>query len=189
AVSSAGLVTQVNFGTDNLSTSSTTTTHPNVLSAYYGGNKVQMLYLASELADQGLVNGSEINSIAFDIVAINSGGICNDFRIKIGNTNLSAVTTTFQNSANLQTVYNQTFTPTQTGWVTFEFTTPFIWDGVSNIIIETAHNAGNSGNGSGTNIRYSNIPFTGTVIAFKDNVTPAGVASLDATTFSTINSV
>ena len=189
AVSSAGLVNQVNFGSDNLSANSTLSSHPNVLSAWYGGNKVQMLYLASELTEQGLINGSEINSIAFDIATVNSNGICNDFRIKIGNTNLSAVTSTFQNSANLQTVYNQTFTPTQTGWVTFNFTTPFVWDGVSNIIIETAHNAGNSGNGSGTNIRYSNIPFTGTIVGFKDGVTPAGVASLDATTFSTINSV
>lgn len=189
SVSVSGLSTTVNFGTESLVADATTATHPNPLSGWYGGHKVQMIYLASELTAKGMVAGSKISSIAFDIASNNSNSACNDFRIKIGTTTASVATTTFQNSSNLQTVYNQTYIPSQTGWVTFEFTTPFIWDGVSNIIIETAHNSGNNGNGSGTNIRYSNIPFVGVVCGFKDSVTPAGVASLDATIFSTINAV
>lgn len=189
SVTDNGLSSQVNFGTESLVADSTTSSHPNTFSGWYGGHKVQMIYLASELTAKGMVAGSKISSIAFDIASYNSNAACNDFRIKIGTTNASVATATFQNSTNLQTVYNQTYVPSQTGWVTFQFTSPFIWDGVSNIIIETAHNSGNSGNGSGTNIRYSNIPFVGSVCGFKDSVTPAGVSSLDATTFSVIYAV
>lgn len=189
SVTDNGLSSQVNFGTESLVADSTTSSHPNTFSGWYGGHKVQMIYLASELTAKGMVAGSKISSIAFDIASYNSNAACNDFRIKIGTTNASVATATFQNSTNLQTVYNQTYVPSQTGWVTFQFSSPFIWDGVSNVIIETAHNSGNSGNGTGTNIRYSNIPFVGSVCGFKDSVTPAGVSSLDATTFSVIYAV
>lgn len=176
----SGLNKNVTFGEGT--TTTTNTGVPNPLTTWYGGNKTQMLYLASELTAKGFVPGVRIQSLAFDVVAINPNGICNDFRIKIGNTNLSALTASLQNSANLQTVYNQTFTPTQTGWVTFNFATPFIWDGVSNIIIETAHNSGNGGNGTGTTIRYSATPFVSCSYGLSDSVTPAGVSSFDGIT-------
>jgi hypothetical protein len=160
-------------------TSSTgTTSYPNPLSAYYGGTKHQMLFLASELVAQGMGPGN-ITSISFDLAAVNTSAACNDFTIRIGQTAVTAMTG-FEPGTVL--AYNATYTPTAAGIVTFTLTTPFNWNGTSNLVLETVHNAGNGGNGSGTTHRYTTTPFNSVFVRYADNVTPAGVASFDATT-------
>ncbi|MER3499680.1 MAG: hypothetical protein C4308_14155, partial [Chitinophagaceae bacterium] len=151
--------------------------YPNPLSAYYGGVKHQILFTASELTALGLSNGSQITSIGFDLATVNTAGICNDFTIRLGNTNNTALTGFVTGTT---TVYNGTFTPATTGVVNFTLSSPFTWNGTSNIIVETVHNAGNTGNGNGTTT-YNTTTTSNTVYyGAKDNVTPAGVASFDA---------
>lgn len=164
------------MGTGTSSTS--TTSYPNPLSAYYGGTKHQMLFLASELAAQGMAPGN-ITSISFDLAAVNTSAACNDFTIRIGQTSVTALTG-FEPGTVL--AYNATYTPTASGIVTFTLTTPFNWNGTSNLILETVHNAGNGGNGSGTAHKYTTTPFNSVFVRYADNVTPAGAASFDATT-------
>jgi hypothetical protein len=160
-------------------TSSTgTTSYPNPLSAYYGGTKHQLLFLASELISQGLAPGN-ITSISFDLAAINTAGICNDFTIRLGHTSVTALSG-FETGT--VTAYNASYTPSTTGIVTFNLTAPFNWNGTSNLILETVHNQGNGGNGSGTTHRYTTTPFNSVYVRYADNITPAGVASFDATT-------
>lgn len=170
---SAGTV-RVGSGTSSMGT----TSYPNPLSAYYGGTKHQMLFLASELNSQGLVAGN-INSIAFDVTAFSAAGVCNDFTIRMGTTTNTALTGFVTGTA---TVYNSTYTPSATGVVTFTFTTPYNWNGTDNLILETVHNAGNGGNGSGTTVAYTTTSFNSVYARAIDNITPAGVASFDATT-------
>lgn len=175
----SGVNGQVVVGTGTSATG--TTSYPNPFSAFYGGTKHQLLFLASELQLQGLAPGN-ITSIAFDIAAVNTSGTCQDFTIRMGtttNTSLSDFVT------GTTTVYNATYTPSATGIVTFNLSTPYNWDGTSNIIVETVHNAGNSGNGSGTTTRYTTTPFNSVYVRYSDGVTPAGVASFDATTSGT----
>lgn len=160
-------------------TSSTgTTSYPNPLSAYYGGTKHQLLYLASELNAQGLYSGS-ITTVSFDLAAFNAAGICQDFTIRMGTTSATSLSGFVTGTT---TVYNATYTPSATGIVTFTLTTPFNWDGTSNLVLETVHNAANGGNGSGTTHKYTTTPFTSVYVRYADNVTPAGAASFDATT-------
>ena len=179
AASTAPVDMNVQFGA--ATTASTTTTYPNPFSAWYGGVKNQMLYTQAELTAQGLVSGSEIKSVSFDIAAFVANQTCNDFRIRIGNTTVATLTALVP-STSLTTVYNTTFTPSATGFVTFTFTAPFTWDGTSNIVIETVHNAGNGGNGAGATVRYTATSFASCFHGAKDSVTPAGAASFDALT-------
>ncbi|MNS30024.1 PKD domain protein [compost metagenome] len=165
---------RVGAGTSSMGT----TSYPNPLSAYYGGTKHQMLFLASELQAQGLLAGN-ITSIAFDVTAFAAAGICNDLTIKLGTTANTAMTGFVTGTS---TVYNASYTPSATGVVTFNFTTPYNWDGTSNLIVETIHNAGNGGNGSGTTVAYTATAFNSVYARSIDNITPATAAAFDAST-------
>ncbi|MFP9099079.1 fibronectin type III domain-containing protein [Flavobacterium sp. RHBU_24] len=164
----------------NGTTAPSATSYPNPLSAYYGGTKTQILFKAAELQAQGLIVGSSINTIAFDMFASAANALI-DLRIKIGSTAVADLTSGFVNSASLTTVYNANYTPTAgaTGWVPITLTTPYIWTG-GDIIVEVAHNAGNFGNGSGTRTRTTTTSYNSVYTGAIDAVTPAGVASLDA---------
>src|SRR5690606_23093663 len=70
------------------------------------------------------------------------------------------------------------FTPTETGIVTFNLTTPYLWDGVSNIVVETVHNTGTNGSGSGTTTKTSPTPNNSVYRVAKDNVA-GGVPGFD----------
>ena len=157
-----------------------TTTYPNPLSAYYGGVKHQMLYTATELQAQGLTAGSAISSVKFDVAAFVANKACTDFTIRMGTTANTALTGFVTGTS---TVYGPTtYTPSATGVVTFTLSTPFTWDGTSNLIVETVHNAGNGGNGSGTTMRYTATTGTNTVFYGAKDSVPDGIVGYDALT-------
>src|SRR5690606_18933504 len=156
------------------------TSWPNPFSKWWGGTKHQLLFTADELMAQGLIAGSEITAVTFDIAAIGTSTTnipCTDFTIRMGNTSVTEMTSFVSGTTN---VYGpQTFIPTTTGIVTFELTNSYVWDGVSNIIVETVHNTGNSGGGSGTNTRASSTPNNSVFYAASDTVA-GGVPGFDA---------
>ena len=126
----------IGTGTDQNST----TGYPCVFGQYYTGDKTQLLIHASELTSQG-VGAGNITSIAFDVVSTNaatSAGHNHDgFTIMLKNTNVNDLTSNFEN--NLTQVYTVSSYQTVTGWNTFTFSTPFYWDGVSNIVVQTCY--------------------------------------------------
>jgi len=111
----------------------TTYTYPCPYGQYYNGARQQFLIPASEMIAAGM-SGGAIEGINFDVVTpVNTALI--DFNIKIGTTAQTALNTWV--TAGMTTVYS---VPTYTsvgGWNTHTFTTPFVWDGVSNLVIET----------------------------------------------------
>lgn len=154
-----------------------TTSWPNPLSAWYGGVKHQMLFKVDEIAAQGLISGSEITAVTFNIANFVANKECTDFTIRMGHTNVQEMSGMVSGTT---TVYGPlTFTPSATGIVTFTLNTPFIWDGVSNVVVETVHNAGNSGNGSGTRTTVSTTPFNSVYRGASDSVA-GGIAGFDA---------
>ncbi|WP_286443032.1 MULTISPECIES: MBG domain-containing protein [unclassified Myroides] len=168
------------FGTGTLSTG--TTSYPNPLSGFYGGVKTQILYTKEELIAKGLTVGSKIQSLAFELGAF-SARECKDFTIRMGHTtNTTMIVANLATSSTLTTVYSQSFTPSAAGYVSFTLTTPFVWDGTSNLIIETVHNAGNGGNGAGTTHRYTATTFDSVVYGAIDNTPAPGIPSIDAVT-------
>jgi hypothetical protein len=103
---------------------------------YYTGNKHQILITAAELTAAGLLPNSNITELAFDVISSASGTSYKDFVIKIGHTGVTGLTTTFEPSPSLEVFNSSLYTPSP-GWSTHPFTTPFVWDGTSNILVET----------------------------------------------------
>ncbi|OIP02459.1 MAG: hypothetical protein AUJ98_01135 [Bacteroidetes bacterium CG2_30_33_31] len=107
--------------------------YPTPYGNYYNGAKNQMLILASELQALGAVGG-QVSSVAFDVATV-QGTTLTGFTIKVGQTTQTALTTTFVTG--LSTVYSTTSYTEVAGWNTHTFQTPFVWDGTSNLVIET----------------------------------------------------
>jgi parallel beta-helix repeat protein len=117
--------------------SNTSTSYPAVFGNWYGGTRNQFLYRASEMSAAGAVPG-QINSIAFNVTNVNTAVAHIGFTIYIKATSTTALT------AHEGGVFTQVFGPVThmpvLGWNTFNFSTPFIWNGTDNIVIETCFN-------------------------------------------------
>ena len=118
-----------NDGTPNSSTGA-----PSPLQDYFKTQRIQMLYTAAELTGAGLVAGN-ITEIGWVATALNLSTLQENYTISLKSTTATVLTTTFETGATV--VYGPTdFTPSATGNVMFTLTTPFAWDGTSNIIVE-----------------------------------------------------
>ncbi|HRO42566.1 MAG TPA: gliding motility-associated C-terminal domain-containing protein [Flavipsychrobacter sp.] len=106
-------------------------------SPFFGGaedNRTQYLFRASELKEMGLTQGI-ITTLQWKVTQKFSQQPYSNFTIKMGCTPLSNLTNSF--NANPQTVFTAPSYNVTLGWNTFTLTTPFNWDGVSNLIVET----------------------------------------------------
>lgn len=108
------------------------TSYPAPYGNWYHGAKHQMLIRASELISAGAGAGN-ITALAFD-VATAEGTPLSGFEIKLKNTTSTTVTN-FENG--LTTVYSVSAYTETAGWNTHTFSTPFYWDGSSNLLVET----------------------------------------------------
>ena len=121
---------------------------------WYHGARHQILVLASELSAAGAVAGN-ITGMQFS-VATAQGTALQGFEIKMGTTTATALTSTWLTG--LTTVYTSTSYTETSGWNTHAFSTPFVWDGVSNIVIETCFN--NSSYSNNAQMYYTTTSFT-----------------------------
>ena len=152
------------------------TSYPNPLSSYYGGARHQMLFTVSELNTLGLSANSVITSLGLNLSAFVAGS-CNDFTIRIIPTALTSLTTFVTGGT---TVYNNSYTPSATGQISFTLSTSYTWNGTSNLIIEMVHNAGNSGSGSGTRAYCTTTSTNMCYYGYNDGITPATSAAFMA---------
>lgn len=166
-------------------TALSTTSYPNPISSFYGGAKHQMIYTAAELSGLGYRANSIISELALDVfTAGTSSNTCVDLTIRMKNTTSTSLSA-FESGTS--TVYGPTtWTPSTTGWNAFTLTTPFIWDGTSNVIVEFVHNAGNWGNGSGTSVTVTNTSTNMTYYGADDDIL-GGIPGFDALTSYGIN--
>lgn len=160
---------------------------PNPLTGYYGGQWTQMLYKKSELVAQGMVAGSVISTLAFDLSAAEAD-LVENFTIRIGHSNVEDMSAGFVPVEPLTTVYYEAaMTPVAgvTGLKVFTLATPFTWDGNSNLIVEVVHNQGTSGTSSGTVTRATTTPFVSVYYLRVDNVA-GGVAGFQSQNYAAI---
>src|SRR5690606_36638655 len=113
----------------------------NFLYTYYNLTKHQYIYTADELKDMGLMAGP-ITALEFDVVQEGVHNPRTDFRIALGSTTQTTATTTLIANSNLTEVYNNPSQPLAKGIINFTFTTPYIWDGTSNIVLQIFSNYG-----------------------------------------------
>lgn len=131
------LPSNIIVGTGTVVNSASSTINIPPYGNYYTGTKNQILILASELSALGLVAGNSLTSLAFDVVSNTNALGYKDFTIKVGHTSVSALSSTFEPSPTSTVFYQALFNPT-VGWSEHAFSTPFVWNGTSNLLIETS---------------------------------------------------
>ncbi len=136
---------------------------------HYGNYKHQMLITAGELAAAGITAGN-ITSVAFDVATAGSPvANFNNFNITLIPTTQAAVTATFVTGGT--PVFSAASVTPVVGINTYTFTTPFVWDGTSNVIVQTCYNNNNSGvNASTAEVRYDNTSFVSHTIYRVDGI-------------------
>jgi hypothetical protein len=112
----------------------TTTGYPAPYGNFYWGSRHQFLITAAEFTAAGAVPGS-IVSLGLDVVSY-TGQPLATFDIWMGHTTQTAMVNW---ETGLSWVYSTTnYIPTP-GWNTHTFCSPFIWNGVSNVVVQTCH--------------------------------------------------
>ena len=135
-VTQAQVIVQVGTGT----ASNTNQALPAPYQNYFWGSKQQFLILKSELNALGISAAAPITSLGFNVSALGStplGGYKETF-IRLKNVTYNAFTGTWETGLT-QVFYAATFTPSL-GWNMHTFSTPFSWDGTSNIVVEVCNN-------------------------------------------------
>ena len=125
---------QCGSGTTNLSAESP-------FNGQYPEGRMQMIFTAPELTNFGLVAG-EINSATFNVTNKASTSAYYDVSVKIGCTSLNQFSATSSFQTPLSLVFSQTNYNVAAGFNTFNFQTPYMWDGVSNLILEVCFGGG-----------------------------------------------
>jgi len=113
------------------------------------GIKTEYIYTVAELNAAGLTAGP-INAIKFDIENEGNYNPRLNFKIAIGNTTQTTTQTTFIPYTSLTEVYDNPAQPLSIGVNQFIFTTPFNWDGISNIVVQVANDNGDWGGTNGS---------------------------------------
>ena len=113
---------------------------------FYDYGRSRVLYLPEELFGEE----AEIYSFAFNISSVGSGSGMDNFAIYMRNYNGTtfASTSVDTSSSNgfVRVWSTNNFNPSSTGWCTFEFDNPFIYDGTSSLEVVILHNDGSYSN-------------------------------------------
>ncbi len=146
----------------------------------------QYVWRASELLSAGLHAGN-VTDMKFNIVS--QGTTMQHLTVRIKATTRDTITTAGYENSGFTTVYNQV-TNFSSGWQSLNFTTPFNWNGTSNLAVDISFNANsaayvnsltgdNTGFASGITLTQDDRSrfFEGTDFI---SIPPAATASLDS---------
>ncbi|MCB0809463.1 MAG: PKD domain-containing protein [Flavobacteriales bacterium] len=126
----------IQFGTG------TSTNLPNGFPAPYGnilnGARHQILIRADEMQAAGMYEGT-IESIGFDVFSP-TGAVLQGFQLRLGTTTAGALGANWVTG--LSTHWGPTDHTDAAGWNDHVLDIPFVWDGVSNVVIETCFTNG-----------------------------------------------
>lgn len=170
--------TDISIGTGTAGNGNST--YPAPLQDYWEGSRAQYLYKASELIAAGMGPGM-ISAVKFNVVAMNSAGLIEQYAIKISTTSLTSLTTTGWETTGSPVFGPADYTPVM-GINAFPFTGgSFFWNGTDNIIVEVC-NGGDDWSGNVT------VPWT-TGLSFNGSRTYAndGLGSLCGYTGTSTN--
>lgn len=108
------------------------------ISSCYGFTYSQGIYGAGQLTSQGITGGT-ITKIRFYVTALPPNtATSNNWVVYLGHTNKTnfASTTDWEIAANLQQCFSGIVTfPAANNWMEITLTTPFVWNGVNNLIV------------------------------------------------------
>lgn len=130
----ANIYAQIDITVGDGTSVNNTTGAPAPYGTWYKAFRQQFLILASELENLGGGAGN-INSIAFNVQALNNCTPMTNFTIRMKQTTQTALSSSFEDG-NYQTVFFQDGFMPELGWNVHNFTSPFEWDGGSNILVD-----------------------------------------------------
>lgn len=132
--------------------------------------RTQIIYQASELTLSGLVNGDQITGIRYTVVTKGSAGAYNGFTIGYALIpNGSQHLTTTPNPVALTTVYNSAAYFTALGVNTITLTTPIVWDGSSNILIQYCYDNVTAPGSNNDVIQQTQTTGIGSILCLSNN--------------------
>ncbi|MEN6444742.1 MAG: S8 family serine peptidase, partial [Candidatus Cloacimonas sp.] len=152
---SISLIQPVSEAIIGTGTSVTGNTAPSPINLWYKSLHGQSVYTKAELNAAGIFGPINITQLGFNIIGLPIVTMPN-FVVRLKHTTATNVSS-FVTADNLVTVYsNSSYLPTQTGWNMYNFTTPFLWNGTDNLLVDTAFGIASSYNSSGT-VQYTSI--------------------------------
>lgn len=104
------------------------------LYTYFHDSRTQVIYLASEIGGRG-----RITSLALNVMSL-PGQPLNNWTIRMKHTSLNEYATAAFEADGWTVVYQANEPVGSTGWRIFDFSTPFEYDGSSNLMIDFSHN-------------------------------------------------
>lgn len=153
-------------------------------SSNYEGSREQYLFRASELLALNLRAGN-ISSLTFSVTLQGTGAFAqNNFTVKMAHTTNTVLASAYGTPAGpVTTVYGPTTQGLPAlGINTYNFSTPFNWDGVSNILVDVCHD--NDMNATCTScysdnseVAFTNPGFNCVWGSYEDDVQNCGVQS------------
>jgi len=180
-VMEAGLtVVQIGQGT----ATNSTTGAPTPYGTYWKNFRQQYLYTAADIYAAGGAPGL-INALAFNVTSVNNCSAMPNYTIKVKHTDQTELTTTFE-VGEYTTVWNSpSYLPTA-GWNVHTFTTPFFWNGASNLLIDICTDII-----PGTYTQNASVPYTPTAypscLRFQSDSSPASSATTGTTSTNRAN--
>jgi len=149
----------------------TTGTNITPYKTFYMDGRAQYIIYADELQTlTGSTAPSLISGVSFDVVSAAAQAM-NNFSIKAGNV-ASIPTSGYVTTTSFPTVYSSATYNAVAGWNLHNFTTPILWDGTSNLVIEVCFD--NTSWTSNSTVRYETLTRTGTIDGFADLSTASG---------------
>ncbi|MCD6020045.1 MAG: hypothetical protein K0S53_3166 [Bacteroidetes bacterium] len=132
----------------------------------------QYLVNASELTAAGVQPG-KLSSLAFNIISINGGTTTyENFNIKLKCTSDTVLANATMDQTSLIEVFPATTVSVTTGWNTYDFPQPYLWDGTSNILVSVCFFNPNWG---GSNVvEYTNVGYNSCRHADQDGTSICG---------------
>jgi len=150
--------TIVGTGASSNGSSSYTNTAP--FGNFRKSSKQQYLFRASELTAMGLAAGM-ITEIGFNVASINGTSTYTDYEVKMGCTSDSLYTAAFKPAPTV--VFPAGTVNLSLGWNMIQFSTPYVWDGVSNLVVEVCFDMTGATNTQNTSTYYNSPGFTACV--------------------------
>ncbi len=118
------------------------------INIFYQSLHGQSVYTKAELNALGVVGPINISQIGFNVTGLPAMAMPN-YIVRMGHT--TATNAGSWISTGLNTVWSSaSYQPTSTGWNMLTLSTPFLWNGTDNIVIDTAYGLIGAYNSSGT---------------------------------------
>lgn len=168
--------TLVALGSGTVVTANTT---PSPINEWYRSSHCQIVYTAAEINAACVSNGT-INKLGFYI----DGGVTNalpNYTIKMKHT--TAIDVATYDGVGLTTVYNTaSYSPVAGGFDMLTLTTPFVWNGLDNIMVDVCFDQVSAYSSTGTIRTYSTAVTNGFIYERSDSSPQCGVSCSSTTT-------